>query len=94
MSERHLSEQQEIILYRISIRQDEQGRQPSPMFKTKMMESELYTELLDLGYLTYTQYGEGEEAVVELIVTLAGQRYCFDHLDEIAELDRNSRPQW
>ncbi len=94
MEEKKLTEQQEIILYRISIRQDEQGREPTVMFKSKMLEDPMYTELLDLEYLTYEEYGEGDEAIVNLIVTLKGQRYCFNDIDRIAALDRNSRKQW
>ena len=94
MTEGRLSEKQEIILYRLSILQDEQGRQSSMMMKDKLMSDSTYKELLDLEYLTYEQYGEGDEAVANLIITLKGQRYLYDHLDEAFELDRNSRQQW
>ena len=92
--DKRLNEQQEIILYRISILQDEQGRRSSMMLKDKLMENKDYTELLDLEYLTYEQYGEGPEAVASLIITLKGERYLYNHLDEVFELERNSRQQW
>ena len=94
MSEKRLSEKQELILYRIAIRQDEQDRQPSLLYKKTMLEDPIYTELLDLEYLAYEEYGEGDEAIASLFVTLAGERYCVKHIDEIAKLDRESRPQF
>lgn len=92
--DKRLSEQQEIILYRIAILQDEQGRRSSMMLKDQLMANESYKELLDLEYLTYEQYGEGADAVASLIITLKGQRYLYNHLDEVSELERNSRQQW
>ncbi|MGI6220545.1 MAG: hypothetical protein ACOYIP_01530 [Coriobacteriales bacterium] len=93
MSER-LSEQQEVILYRLSILQDEQGRQSSMKLKSEITSDPFYTELIDLEYLTFEQYGEGPDAIASLIVTLKGQRYLYEHLDEISKLDRESRPQF
>lgn len=93
MAER-LSEQQEIILYRLSVLQDEQGRQSSMILKKDLMNDPLYTELLDLEYLTFEQYGEGNDAIANLIVTLAGQRYLFNHIDEIHKTEWNSRQQF
>lgn len=93
MSDR-LSEQQEIILYRLSILQDEQGRQSSMKLKSEIVSDPFYTEMLDLEYLTFEQYGEGDDAIASLIVTLKGQRYLYNHLDEIAQLDKGSRQQF
>ena len=93
MSDR-LSEKQEIILYRLSILQDEQGRQSSMVLMNQLMGDPTYKELLDLEYLTYEQYGEGDDAIANLIVTLKGSRYCFEHLDEVAALDKKSRQQF
>ncbi len=89
-----LNDKQKIILYRIAIRQDEQDRKSNLLPKTKMLESDIYKDLLDLGYLTYQEFGEGDEAIVNLIITLEGMRYCYDNIDEIAELDKNSRQQF
>ena len=93
MSDR-LSEQQDIILYRLSILQDEQGRQSSMKLKSDIMSDPLYTEMIDLEYLTFEQYGEGPDAIASLIVTLKGQRYLYDHIDEIHKLEWNSRQQF
>ena len=89
-----LSEKQEIILYRLSILQDEQGRQSSMKLKSEIMSDPFYTELLDLEYLTFEQYGEGPDAIASLIVTLKGQRYLYNDLDRISKLDRESRQQF
>ena len=94
MADDRLSEKQEIILYRISILQDEQGRRSSMMLKDKMMADETYTQLLDLEYLTYEQYGEGPDAVAQIIITLKGERYLYDHLDDVHQLEWESRQQF
>jgi hypothetical protein len=91
---RQLSEQQEIILYRIAIRQDEQGRQSSLIRKAKLEASALYQDLLDLEYLVYLESGEGDNAIASLIVSNKGLRYCYDNLDRLSALDRESRPQF
>ena len=93
MSDR-LSEQQDIILYRLSILQDEQGRQSSMKLKSEIMGDPFYTELIDREFLTFEQYGEGPDAIASLIVTLKGQRYLYDHIDEIHKLEWNSRQQF
>ena len=93
MSE-NLSEKQKIILYRLSILQDEQGRQSSMVPKATLLADPTYKELLDLEFLTYEQYGEGDDAIANIIVTLKGSRYCYDHLDEVAALDKASRQQF
>jgi hypothetical protein len=91
---RELSDQQEIILYRIAIRQDEQGRQSSLIRKAKLEASELYRRLLDLEYLIYIESGTGDDAIASLIVSDKGMRYCYDNLDRLSALDRESRPQF
>jgi hypothetical protein len=88
-----LTEQQEIILYRIAIRQDEQGRQPSFVRKSVLEASEMYRDLLELEYLIYLEAGEGEDAIASLIVSDKGMRYCYHNLDRMSRLDRESRPQ-
>ena len=52
MTER-LTEKQKIILYRIALRQDEQGRQSSMVRLSEIEGDEVYKELVDLEYLTY-----------------------------------------
>lgn len=85
---------QDIILYRLAILQDEQGRQSSMKLKSELENDEFYAELLEREYLTYEQYGEGPDAIASLIVTLKGERYLYEHLDEIHKLDRSSRQQF
>ena len=83
-----LTEEQEQILYNISLRQDELGRQPSHALLEKVeAEDSIYREMIDREYLTYEVYdygGEGTMKVVNLIVTLKGLRYCILFADEIA----------
>ena len=89
-----LEEKQDIILYRISIRQDEQGRQSHLVPIAKINEDPIYKELIDKEYLTYEQFGEGDKAIANLIITLKGQRYLYTWLDEVSELEWNSRQQF
>ena len=89
-----LGEKQDIILYRISIRQDEQGRQSHLVPIAKVTEDPIYKELIDLEYLTYEVFGEGDRAIANLIVTLKGQRYLYTWLDEVHELEWHSRQQF
>lgn len=82
-----LSEEQEQILYNISLRQDELGRQPSHTLYEKIQGETIYKDMLDREYLTYELYDHGGEdgpKVVNLIVTLKGLRYCIIFGDEIS----------
>jgi hypothetical protein len=54
----------------------------------------LYRELLDHQYLIYLESGEGDDAIASLIVSDKGMRYCYDNLDRLSRLDRESRPQF
>ena len=81
-----LSDEQEQILYNISLRQDELGRQPSHILLSKIEDSPLYQEMIKREYLTYDVYdygGDKAPAVANLIVTLKGMRYCIISADEI-----------
>lgn len=89
-----LTNEHKIVLYRIAIRQDEQGRQPTYLKAAQLEANDLYQDLLESQYLTYEQFGEGEKAIASLMVTLKGLRYCTDNIDEISALDRSSRPQF
>ena len=82
-----LSEEQEQILYNISLRQDELGRQPSHILVSKLEGNDTYQEMFDREYLTYDVYDHGGDdapAVANLIVTLKGMRYCIIFGDEIS----------
>ncbi len=90
-----LTDEQEIILYRMAIRQDEQGRQSNLMLETKLQESPVFRELLDEQYVVYRiEGGSGKTAIARLIVSDKGMRYCYENLNRMSTLDRNSRPQF
>lgn len=81
-----LTQDQEQILYSISLRQEELGRQPTIMMRDKLDGDSVYQGLIDREMLTYQLYdhgGEGAPQVVNLIVTLKGMRYCIEYGDEI-----------
>ena len=81
--------QQERVLYNIALRQDELGREPTNMFKSKLEESEDYKALLDREYITYEVFGHAgskRDAVVSVYVTLKGMRYAITFAEEISAL--------
>ena len=83
-----MSTAQEVMLYNISLRQEELGREPTNMLLEKMQANDDIQALLDRELLTYQLYdhgGEGAPKVVNLIVTLKGLRYCIIFGDEIVK---------
>ena len=81
-----LTQDQEQILYSISLRQEELGRQPTIMLRDKFEGDPVYQGLVDREMLTYQLYdhgGKNAPKVVNLIVTLKGMRYCIEYGDEI-----------
>lgn len=85
-AEPRLSDEQEIILYNITLRQDELGRVQTNMLYSKIKDDPIYKEMIDREFLTYQLYDFGAEdapKVVNLIVTLKGMRYCIMYADEI-----------
>lgn len=81
-----LTPEQEDILYNISLRQDELGRQPTNMLYDQFKANPVYKDLVDREYLAYEVYNHGAEGsheVVSLQVTLKGTRYCILFADEI-----------
>ena len=85
-AEKRLSEEQELILYNIALRQDELGREPTNVLLSKIENNPVYQEMVDRELLTYQVYdhgGEGVPKVASLIVTLKGMRYCIMYGDEI-----------
>lgn len=89
-----LTEKQEIILYRIALLQDEQGRQTSMMLKNKLLESDVYKPLLDEQLLVCKEEGSGAAAIANLMVSDKGMRYCYENLNRLNKLNWNSRPQF
>ncbi len=80
---------QEVMLYNISLRQEELGREPTIMLLEKMQANEDFQALIERELLTYQLYdhgGENAPKVVNLIVTLKGLRYCIMFGDEIVEM--------
>ena len=82
-----LSSEQEDILYTISLRQDELGREPTNILLSKFEGDPLYDSMVEREYLTYQTYnhgGDGSHEVASLYVTLKGLRYCIMFADEIS----------
>ena len=85
-AEGRLSKDQEVLLYNITLRQDELGREPTNVLWDKIKDDPKYTEMFDRELLTYQIYDHGVEGtplVASLIVTLKGMRYCIMYADEI-----------
>ncbi len=85
-AEPRLSDEQEVILYNISLRQDELGRVQTNMLYSKIETDPVYQEMIEREFLTYQLYdfgGEDAPKVVNLIVTLKGMRYCIMYANEI-----------
>lgn len=83
-----MSDEQEILLYNIALRQEELGREPTNMLFERMEANQDIQALLERELLTYQLYdhgGAGAPKVVNLIVTLKGVRYCIIFGDEIVE---------
>lgn len=86
-----LRPEQEDILYSISLKQDELGRESSNMLLSKVKEGDLYPEMIERGYLTYEIFNHGgKHEIASLYVTLKGLRYCIVFADEIADRRRTN----
>lgn len=85
-AEPRLTDEQEVILYNIALRQDELGRQQTNVLLSKIEGDPVYQGMIDREFLTYQLYdfgGADAPKVVNLIVTLKGMRYCIMYADEI-----------
>ncbi len=82
-----LTDEQEVILYNICLRQDESmRRQPTNMLLEKIVDSPVYQPMFDREILTYDVYdhgGDGSHKIASLMATLKGLRYCIMFSDEI-----------
>lgn len=88
-AEGRVSEEQEVLLYNIALRQEELGREPTNVMWDKIKDDPKYTELFDRELLTYQLYDRGKAGVpvvASLIVTLKGVRYCIVYGDEIERM--------
>ena len=85
-AEGRVSDEQEVLLYNIALRQEELGREPTNVLWDKVKDDPKYKELFDRELLTYQIYDHGVEGtplVANLIITLKGIRYCIMYGDEI-----------
>lgn len=81
-----LTIEQEDILYNISLKQDELGREPVNLLLEKVQGSPVYEPMIEREYLTYDVFNHGSKHEVAcLYVTLKGLRYCILFGDEISE---------
>lgn len=80
-----LTEEQENILYNISLKQDELGRQATNLLRSVVEGSPLYQPMVDREFLTYEVFNHGgKHEIVSLYVTLKGLRYCIMFADELS----------
>lgn len=80
-----LTDEQESILYNISLKQEELGRQSTNIFLDKVLGSDVYQPLIDREMLTYEVFNHGtKHEVASLYVTLKGLRYCIMFADELS----------
>jgi hypothetical protein len=80
-----LTEEQENILYNISLKQDELGREATNLLLSKVVDSPVYQPMIDREYLTYEVFNHGtKHEIASLYVTLKGLRYCIMFSDELS----------
>lgn len=80
-----LTEEQENILYNISLKQDELGRQSTNLLLSKIKDSPLYGPMIEREMLTYEVFNHGgKHEIASLYVTLKGMRYCIMFSDELS----------
>ncbi|MEQ3363797.1 hypothetical protein [Raoultibacter massiliensis] len=80
-----LTPEQENILYNISLKQDELGREPVNMLLSKVRGSSVYEPMIEREFLTYDVFNHGSRHEIAcLYVTLKGLRYCIMFADELS----------
>lgn len=80
-----LTEEQENILYNLTLKQEELGRQSTNIFLDKVINSDVYQPMIDREFLTYEVFNHGtKHEVASLYVTLKGMRYCIIFSDELS----------
>ncbi len=80
-----LTEQQEDILYNLTLKQEELGRQSTNLFLDKVLNSEVYQPMIDREMITYEVFNHGgKHEIASLYVTLKGMRYCIMFADELS----------
>lgn len=87
-----LTPEQENILYNISLKQDELGRESSNLLLEKVKGSPIYEPMVEREYMTYDVFNHGSKhEVASLYVTLKGLRYCMIYSEELS-LRRKMNP--
>ncbi len=80
-----LTEEQESILYNISLKQDELGRESTNLLLNKVEGSPVYGPMIERDLLTYEVFNHGtKHEIASLYVTLKGMRYCVIFSDELS----------
>lgn len=80
-----LAPEQENILYNISLKQDELGRESVNLLLEKVQGDSVYKEMIEREYLTYDVFNHGtRHEIACLYVTLKGLRYCIMFADELS----------
>ncbi len=80
-----LAPNQEDILYNLSLKQDELGRESVNVLLSKVKESPAYMTMIEREYLTYDVFNHGgRHEIACLYVTLKGLRYCITYADELS----------
>ena len=89
LAEGRLGEDQELMLYNMSLRQTSQhaagGREGTHMLVSRVEDNPTYQEMIERGLLDCKIYGQGvdDSAAATLLVTQKGLRYCVLFADEI-----------
>ncbi len=83
LAEDRLSEEREVLLYNISLRQDDMRTQSTDMPLAKLESDEAYQEMMQRGLLAYEVINRGSFPVANLRVTPKGLRYCVLYSEEI-----------
>lgn len=80
-----LTEEQENILYNLTLKQEELGRQSTNLFLDKVIDSPVYQPMIDREMITYEVFNHGgKHEIACLYVTLKGMRYCIMFSDELS----------
>lgn len=80
-----LTEEQELALYNLTLKQDELGRQSTNMLLSKVLEDPLLKPMIDREFITYEVFNQGSgHEIACLYVTLKGIRYSIMFADETA----------
>ena len=80
-----LTEEQENILYNLTLKQEELGRQSTNLFLDKVVGDPVYQPMIDREMITYEVFNHGgKHEIACLYVTLKGMRYCIMFSDELS----------